>query len=123
MHTFQDFAGGLLMNPCINIYDPVMTNLTHNFSLASPVYQPNPPQEKPNLQISSSFLPVTDFHQYQLPPIALQNLTTPNSISIILNHSSSSLNLLWCAIYCNKIFKKKLNSHKNFTKKAGAGHT
>ena len=35
MRTFQDFPGGLLMNPCINIYDPVMTNLTHNFSAAS----------------------------------------------------------------------------------------
>ena len=32
MHTFQDFPGGLLMNPCINIYNPVMTDVTHNFS-------------------------------------------------------------------------------------------
>ena len=64
MHTFQDFAGGLLMNPCINIYDPVMTNLTHNFSPGSPYTQTHP-QEKPNLQISSSLLPATDFQHYR----------------------------------------------------------
>lgn len=67
MHTFQDFAGGLLMNPCINIYDPVMTNLTHNFSPGSPT-DPNPPLEKPNLQISSSLLPATDFQHHQFLP-------------------------------------------------------
>ena len=35
------------MNPCINIYDPVMTNLTHNFSAASPVYPIYPDEKLP----------------------------------------------------------------------------
>ena len=66
MHTFQDFAGGLLMNPCINIYDPVMTNLTHNFSLASPVYQPNPPPGKTQL---ANILLIPSSHR--LPSISI----------------------------------------------------